>query len=123
MERKVINYEEDTKENETNVKINYDEEKQIKEYFQILFHCDKCPTKFTLLNGLRAHKRTHTEIRVDSCNICRKLFMQKCESDKHKEQTSQFSVEYCHPKIFQNGQVEGRSFVAKKKQNFIFEVF
>ena len=127
-----INYEKDNIENKKDVKVQYDEEKQEKDlsdvtfacdegqhylfkYFQILFHCDECPEKFTELNGLRTHKRTHTELKVNSCIICQKLFMQKGELDLHKKQSIQLPVKF--------EQVEGRSFVAKQKQNFIFKVF
>ena len=41
--------------------------------------------------------------------------MQKGELDLHKKQSIQLPVEF--------EQVEGRSFVAKQTQNFIFEVF
>ena len=103
--------------------MKYDEEMQERENFQNLFHCDECPVKFTLLNSLRTHKRMHTEISVDSCNICRKLFMHNGELDQHKEKTIQLSVEYFYLKIFKDERVEERSFDAKQKQNFIFEVF
>ena len=49
--------------------------------------------------------------------------MHNGELDQHKEKTIQFSVEYFYLKIFKDERVEKRSFDAKQKQNFIFEVF
>ena len=119
-------------ENKKDVKTQYDEEKQeidlsdvtfacdegqdyLFQYFQIMFHCDKCPEKFTNLICLISHKRTHTQTRGNSCIICRKVFVQKGELYLHKKQFIRLSVEF--------EKVEGRSFSARQKQNFIFEVF
>ena len=73
-----------------------------------MFHCDKCPEKFTNFIDLRSHKITHTE-------KCRKVCVQKGELDLHKKQLIRLSVEF--------EKVEGRSFAARQKQNSIFKVF
>ena len=88
------------------------------------FKCDECPEQFMLRDHLKSHKRTHTEIRIFSCYICRELFSSKHEFEEQLLRTSyKFSIEYSKLKALKDGVKESRHYLAKQDQNFIFQVF
>ena len=119
-----IKFDELENENDFNdVTLAYVEE-HIHSHLKIIFHCDKCPAKFTLKNDMKKHIWTHTEIKDNSCKICQKLFSHESESEDHmEEQVNKFCFEYFHFKIFQDEGIEGRLFLTKINQNFMFQVF
>ena len=108
-------YIEDTFENETDYIVKFEKREnelhEVKYSFPFLFHCDKCPDKFILKTDLKKHKWTHPEIIVYSCDICQKSFLRKNDLEDHDS------------KVLKDGEIEGRIFLIKNDQNFIFEVF
>ena len=91
---------------------------------KFLFHCDKCPAKFSFKYDLTKHMWTHSVIIACSCNICQKLFSEKSELEEHmKKQTSKFSIEYFDLNVLKDRETEGRSFLPKCDQNLVFQVF
>ena len=108
-------YIEDPFENETDYIIKFEKEenvlREVKYSFSFLFHCDKCPNKFILKTGLKKYKWTHPEIIVYSCDICQKSFLCKGDLEDHDS------------KVLKDVEIEGKIFLIKNDQNFIFEFF
>ena len=89
-----------------------------------LFHCDECPAKFSFKNDLNKHMWTHSDITASSCNICKKLFNHKSKlKEQLKKDMHKFSVEYFDLNVLKIIGSEGRPFLSKHDQNFIFQVF
>ena len=88
------------------------------------FKCDECPEQFMLKRHAKSHKRTHTKIKIISCKICRKLFSSKQEFEEQLLKTSyKFFLECIKLKVLKNGGKDGRKFLPKQDQNFMFQVF
>ena len=89
-----------------------------------LFHCDKCPAKFSIKNDLKKHKWTHSEITTSSCNVCKKVFNHKSKLEEHlKNEATKFSITYFDLNVLKHIGAKGRSLFPKHGQNFVFQVF
>ena len=92
--------------------------------FQPLFSCDQCHKMFTSVNECKMHMWTHAGAQSCTCIVCDKLFVCGGELKGHwKTEISWVYIKYCNQEDLKEGEISGRSFIAKRIENFIFHVF